>query len=146
MAPGLLESLSNVLKNVIILIYIVVIIVTGIFIVIMVPSTSASLELIQNVDNACLTISSISLAAILAIIAIIVTRSPAKSVKPSIFYRAIPSIGGALTALYSLLFSYSGIYDAGKNLLTLSMAFTVLSLLMLFIIFNFEKDKFFAGP
>jgi len=137
-----LQGISDCMKAITIVIFAFVIILTWIWIILTVNAATQSV-MIQTVDNACLTISSITLAAIIAIIAIIVARAPEKPIKYTVFYFAIPSIAGALTGLFSMLFSFMSLYDPAKNLFALTIGFTVVSLVILFIIMNFEKDNFF---
>lgn len=102
-----------------------------------------SLDMIRTLDNACITISSITVAAIIAIMTIIATRSPQKPIKWTVFSIATPSIIGVLTSLFSLYFSYdTRTFDASKTLFALTMGFTIVGIFVLFFIINYEKDKF----
>lgn len=137
-----LNFASNACKFALIILFGVIIVGLYIFVSTSVTNTKNWLDMIRSVDNACITISSITLAAIIAIMAIIAAKNPDKPIKNTVFYMAIPSIIGSITSLFSLYFSYNPVtFDASKDLLSLSMGFSVISLLILLIIMNFEKDK-----
>lgn len=132
-----------------IVVSIAIIVGVYLYIQLLVTNSEQWLDMIRSMDNACITVSSITLATFFAIMALMVSRRPDKSLPWWVFTMAIPSLGGALTGLFSLFFSYNPsviTFDASKNLLVLAMGFTIVSGVLLFIIMNFLKDSFLVAP
>ena len=69
--------------------------------------------------------------------ALIATRIPEKPINQSLFIFVVFSIAGIITSLFSLYFSYVQQFDDSKSLLVISMGFTIVTLVVLFIIMNF---------
>jgi hypothetical protein len=94
---------------------------------------------INSISNACITVSSITLAAIFAIIAIIETKSPEKAAK-LMPISAIP-IFAIILSLFSLYFSFfESSFQSAKGLLAGAMELTVASIIILYIMV--DKVKF----
>ena len=90
---------------------------------------------IGGLSTACITISSIILAAIYAIITIIGVRSPEK-VKKYVPFSIIPIVGISL-GLFSLYFSFfENTFPTVKFLIAFSMGFTIISFIVVYLITN----------
>jgi len=104
-------------------------------------------EVVRNLANTGITVSAILLATILGLATIAATVSKEDPLKLSLDRVAILSlvpIAGIITGLFSLYFSYFvSSFNGSKNLLGLSMLFTIVSLSLLFSIFAWKSKMFF---
>jgi NADH:ubiquinone oxidoreductase subunit 6 (subunit J) len=105
--------------------------------------TNATLDMIRNLDNACITISSIILAAILAIMTILITKDPKLSGDQFLDISSIPFFA-IVCSLFSLYLTYFDFNNA-KLLLALSMEFTIGGIFALYFILTFKREKNFPN-
>ena len=92
-------------------------------------------DLVKDLDTVCITVLSITMATILAFVAIIETRaSKSPTDKFPIIIMVVPILGifTGLMSLYLSYFSYS--FDMGKLLLAVTMELTISSIFGLFLL------------
>jgi len=106
------------------------------FVITMNPNIT--IDFIKDLSNACITISSIALATILAFFAIISTKMKTEQIKKLPIGLIIIPIFGAFLGLFALYFAYFNLNSA-KILLAVSMEFTVGNFLVLYSLANKEK-------
>ena len=101
------------------------------------------IDMIRVLDNACITIVSIILAAIFAIMGLMISKD--KPIKTGIGLMAVTSIAALITSLFSIYLSYnSKTFDSSKFLLFVTMGITIANLAALFIILNFKSNDYFG--
>jgi len=98
-------------------------------------------EMIRSLDNSCITILSIILATILAMMAIIITKVPKVDIYRLLDISAIPFFG-IVTGLFSLYTSYFD-FGTSKILLAATMEFTIGSIFALYVILTLKRKQFF---
>ena len=104
-------------------------------------NTSSTYEMIRNLDNACITVSSVIIASILAMVAIIVTKVSNKIIYRLLDVSAIPFFG-LICGFFSLYLSYFD-FNNSKFLLALTMEFTIGGIFALYLILTLKRNRFF---
>lgn len=105
-----------------------------------------SAAMIHDLANACITISSIILATILAITAILINRKSAKSLTIWLINTCSLPIFGIIFGLISLFYSYiEGFFQYAKTTLVLSIMFTILGILAIYIVLERKTDQLLGG-
>lgn len=123
-------------------IWIIIIILIPVFIVLNQNFTESDkiIGMIQTLDNACLTVSSVVLAAILAIVTLMVDK-PANKKIDGVLNLAILPIAAIICGLFSLFTSYFD-FNHSKFLLAVTMEFTIAGIVGLYLLFTYKKDSF----
>ncbi len=155
---GKYESIIMYLENHIVRIAIdfmyILLILVPLFIIFTFNQSSQSIDMIRTVGNAILTVSSIILATILAIMTIAMTSStysdltPPNSTAPqsktfpeSLLYLAAIPIFGIILGLFSIFISYFN-FDIAKVIFGLGMEVTIAEIFTLFVLFVNIKTIF----
>jgi len=136
-------TLENIIFTLVTIVWLVVFVLIPIHIVIY-PNFSESnstFEMIRGLDNACITVSSVIIATILAMMAIIITKVPNIVIYRLLDVSAIPFFG-IVTGLFSLYLSYVD-FNSSKLLLAFTMEFTIGGIFVLYLILTLKKKQFF---
>jgi hypothetical protein len=149
MSPNLAEKIiyffSDILRLVTFFIYGFVILALFLFIELNsdISYNRHWVEMIRTLDNACITIASITFAAIIAIILI---KGIAES-KKGLVWIGLLSLGSVTTGLFSILFSYEEkLFSNSKLLLFVTMAFSIANICGLYIYLNWRDHYFRDNP
>jgi len=140
---GLIEELTDYMEWPVIVVWFFI--AVGVAFVV-INNSNVTLDFVKDLSNACLTISSISLATILAFFAIIATKMNSGQIKKLPIGLIIIPILGAFLGLFALYFAYFNLNSA-KILLAISMEFTVGNFLVLYSLVEKQKSlKWFGSP
>jgi hypothetical protein len=136
-------SLENIIFAFVTVVWLGVFILIPIHIVIYpnFSETASTFEMIRSLDNACITVSSVILATILAMMAIIITKVPKIDIYRLLDVSSLPFFG-IVTGLFSLYLSYFD-FSSSKFLLAFTMEFTIGGIFALYLILTLKKKQFF---
>jgi len=136
-------TLEKIILVIVSIVWFVVLVAVPVFIFIY-PNFSqpsdATLDMFRSLDNACITISSVILATILAIMTILISKDSPFSSYKLLDISSLPFFA-IVTGLFSLFMTYFD-FNSARLLVALSMEFTIGSIFALYLIISLKRTIF----